>query len=102
MQADVEAAVTAGETMSGLMRRWLHSWYGAEGLLVLDPQDAGAEGLGGVVVGQRVRRRRRARPCEVRKPWTGLRTSEKNNVFWIDEVQGRKGVIRTERGMAGR
>ena len=32
--------------MSGLMRRWLHRWYGADGLLVLDPQDAQLKALG--------------------------------------------------------
>ena len=103
MQADVEAALKAGETLSGLMRRWLHRWYGAEGLLVLDPQDAQLKALGASLW---------AKEFEGDGVHAALRGSEamdgpahvrENNVFWIDEVQGRKGVIRKEEdGMAGR
>ena len=37
-------ALAQGQTLSGLMRRWLHRWYAREGLLVFDagrssPQD---------------------------------------------------------------
>ena len=96
MQADLEVAVAAGETMSGLMRRWLHRWYGAEGLLVLDPQDAQLKALGASLW---------AKEFEGDGVHAALRGSvamdgpahvRENNVFWIDEVQGRKGVIRTE------
>ena len=32
-------ALAQGQTLSGLMRRWLHRWYAHEGLLVFDADD---------------------------------------------------------------
>ena len=36
MKADLTTAEQANETLTGLMRRWIHRWYGQEGVLVLD------------------------------------------------------------------
>ena len=91
---EFQKALVNGETLSGLMRRWLHRWYGEEGLLVLDADDPALKtsashlwaaefdgsGIHSVLRGSE----EMEGPAHVRL----------NNVFWMDEDAGRHGVVK--------
>lgn len=98
MRADAEAAIAAGETWSGLMRRWLHRWYGEDGLLVLDPQDAPLKTLGAALWAKEFGGGGVYAALQGSTAMDGPAHVRENSVFWIDATQGRKGVIRTEDG----
>ena len=98
MRADAEAAIAAGETWSGLMRRWLHRWYGEDGLLVLDPQDAQLKTFGAALWAKEFEGGGVLAALQGSTAMDGPAHVRENSVFWIDATQGRKGVIRTEDG----
>lgn len=91
-------ALAHGETLSGLMRRWLQRWYAHEGLLVCDADDPALKthasdlwaaefegrGIHGILGG----RAEMNGPAHVRR----------NNVFWLDDDAGRAGVVQSNDG----
>ena len=95
---DLAIAQEVGETLSGVFRRWLHRWYGADQLLVLDPMDESlkksasalwaAEFEGAGVHAALMGSAEASGPAMVRE----------NNVFWLEPVQGRIGVVRDSGG----
>lgn len=90
---DVESAETAGESLSGVFRRWLHRWYGKEGLLVLDAVDPklkvfGSDLWAAEFSGEGVHASLKGTPH-----LNGPALVRENNVFWTNEVQGRVGVV---------
>jgi uncharacterized protein YllA (UPF0747 family) len=90
---DVQQAVEKGETTSGVMRRWLHRWYGESDLLVLDPMDAqlkraASDLWAAEFEGRGVRHVLVGHPEE-----EGPAHVRDNNVFWLDAQAGRVGVV---------
>lgn len=90
---DVKSAQAAGESLSGVFRRWLHRWYGKEGLLVLDAADADLKALGSELwasefSGDGVHATLKGTPH-----LDGPALVRENNVFWMDSAQGRVGVV---------
>ena len=99
LMRELEAARAAGQAYSGLFRRWLHRWYGQEGLLVLDAEDPELKVLGSELwaaefSGQGVHAALAGTPQA-----DGPALVRENNVFWLDNVQGRVGVV--SKGMPG-
>lgn len=90
------AASEAGESLAGVFRRWLHRWYGAEGLLVLDGNDASLKACASFLWEAELEGR------GVHAALAGTHHSEgpafvrENNVFWMDENQGRVGMVSGE------
>lgn len=84
-------AQNRGETLAHLMRRWMDKWYGEHGMLVLDADDAELKSL--------------ALPLwEAEMEGKGLSTCvpegaahvRENQLFWMDEGQGRVGMVPAE------
>ena len=94
MMEDWEACMKSGERLNGLMRRWIHRWYGSQGLLILDPDDEelkksaselwAAEFVDDGVHAALQNTEAISGPAHVRL----------NNVFWLDDKSGRIGVVR--------
>ena len=88
------AVQKSGERLNGLMRRWIHRWYGSQGLLILDPDDEelkksaselwAAEFVNDGVHAALQNTDAISGPAHVRM----------NNVFWLDDKSGRIGVVR--------
>jgi bacillithiol synthase len=94
--ADLDVAVQRGETLAGVMRRWLHRWYGEDGLLVLDPMDrdlkmAAVDLWVAEFEGRGIRKALEGSPEE-----QGPAHVRDNNVFFLDAQSGRVGVVPDE------
>ena len=98
MWTDFEASVAAGECLSGLMRRWLHRWYGSDGLLVLDPQDEDLKTLGASLWAKEFEGRGVHDALHGSAAMDGPALVRENNIFWMDEERGRVGVVREKHG----
>ena len=102
MWTDFEASVAAGECLSGLMRRWLHRWYGSDGLLVLDPQDEDLKTLGASLWAKEFEGRGVHDALHGSAAMDGPALVRENNIFWMDEERGRVGVVRENMETDGR
>lgn len=90
---EVRLAQTCGESLAGVFRRWLHRWYGEDGLLVLDPDDASLKAaashlwcneMKGAGVAHMIGSKAQSGPAHVRD----------NQLFWLgDAAQGRVGLV---------
>lgn len=90
---EVQLAQDCGESFSGVFRRWLHRWYGEDGLVVLDPDDASLKAsashlwsneMNGTGLAHMMGPKAQSGPAHVRD----------NQLFWLgDDVQGRVGLV---------
>lgn len=92
--AELGASEERGETLSGLMRRWLHRWYGAEGLVVLDPQDKDLKRMAATLWAKEFEGNGVHSALVGTEAMDGAAHVRENNVFWLDDDSGRIGVIR--------
>lgn len=94
MRADCLKAHEEGESLSGLMRRWLTRWYGSEGLLVLDAHDARLKRHGALLWSQEFEGHGVHEALRHSDAMEGPAHVRENSVFWMDPDHGRHGVIR--------
>lgn len=94
MRAELADSERKGETLSGLMRRWLHRWYGAEGLLVLDPQDKDLKRMAATLWSKEFEGTGVHAALVGTEAMEGPAHVRENNVFWLDDDSGRIGLIR--------
>ena len=94
MQQDLRDAIEANESLVGLMRRWIHRWYGDEGLLVLDPMDAELKSIAAPLWRAEFEGSGVASVLMGTSQFQGPAHVRENNLFWLDDNQGRVGVVR--------
>ena len=91
-------ALAQGETLSGLMRRWLHRWYAHEGLLVLDADDPALKVHASALWAAEFEGRGIHSILKDRAEMNGPAHVRRNNVFWLDDDAGRAGVVQSSDG----
>ena len=95
---EFRTASAQGETLSGLMRRWLHRWYAHEGLLVFDADDPALKTHASDLWAAEFEGRGVHSALEDREEMKGPVHVRRNNVFWMDGEAGRAGVVQSEDG----
>lgn len=91
-------ALAQGQTLSGLMRRWLHRWYAHEGLLVFDADDPALKTFASELWAAEFEGRGIHSMLEGRAEMNGPAHVRRNNVFWLDDDAGRAGVVQSNDG----
>ena len=91
-------ALAQGETLAGLMRRWLHRWYAHEGLLAFDADDPALKTFASALWAAEFEGRGIHSILEGRAEMKGPAHVRRNNVFWMDDDAGRAGVVRAKDG----
>lgn len=94
MVADVQTSQAAGESLAGVMRRWLHRWYGDVGLMVLDPMNEELKKSASVLWEAEFEGRGVHAALKGSPEAEGPALVRENNVFWLDHEHGRIGVVR--------
>ena len=89
-------ALAQGETLAGLMRRWLHRWYANEGLLVFDADVPALKNEASDLWAAEFEGRGIHSILEGQEEMNGPAHVRENNVFWLDDVAGRAGVVRSK------
>ena len=97
LREDLEHSMRVQDTLSGVMRRWLHRWFGREGLLVLDPMDVRLKRSASALWASEFKRDGIARVLQGRPEMSGPAFVRENNVFWLDANLGRLGVVPSEK-----
>ena len=95
---EFHSALAQGETLSGLMRRWLHRWYAREGLLVFDADDPSLKAFASHLWVAEFEGRGIHSILEDRAEMEGPAHVRGNNVFWMDGDAGRAGVVQSKDG----
>ena len=93
---EFQKAQALGESLSGLMRRWLHRWYGHEGLLVFDADDASLKVFASHLWAAEFEGHGVHSVLQGKKEMIGPAHVRGNNVFWMDAEAGRAGVVKSE------
>ena len=94
MLEDLAKARENGETLSGVMRRWLHRWYGECGLLILDPDDADLKAFASHLWSAEFEGVGIHTALSGDIPLKGEAHVRENSIFWLDVEAGRIGVVR--------
>ena len=102
MKADLATAEQANETLSGLMRRWIHRWYGQEGVLVLDADHPDLKTSASALWASEFEGNGVHASLIGTEAFQGPAHVRENNVFWLGEQEGRVGVVRDADGDAWR
>ena len=94
---EFQKAQALGESLSGLMaRRWLHRWYGHEGLLVFDADDASLKVFASHLWAAEFEGHGVHSVLQGKEGMIGPAHVRGNNVFWMDAEAGRAGVVKSE------